>query len=198
MKTYIYLSFVLLLFTACSVTKPKLVTGKYSNVSDDIVIYNSIQKAVEKLSLELDSTKKILLVQMVNDGKNDYLADRIYENLYLNGYSVKLTKNPGSIKNTGKYDNLLKFYPTVFGTETAQTKPTLWPYMAASIPVIGWLSSKKILSVYSYIDRYAAVSIHCRLVDAKTKKIVWIKNFSGNDIIRLEKDEFHKIKFPKK
>jgi PBP1b-binding outer membrane lipoprotein LpoB len=202
MKNRILYYFFLVIFLAgCSVTKPKLnySGGTYNSVSDDIIIYNSTQEAIEKLVANLNKEERILLIQIVDSKTSDLMADRIYEEFYKSGYIVGVAMNNDleSIE-TSKFDKFMMFYPTIYGTETAKTEPTFWPKFFASMPVIGWLFGSNILAAYSYVDRQAGVSIHCRLVDAKTGEIEWIRNFTGQDKIRLEGGKGHDIIFPKK
>jgi hypothetical protein len=202
MRTRIlFLLVYILLFGSCSVTKPRLSFsgGNYNSVSDDIIIYNSTQEAVSKLSNSLNQNEKTLLVQVVNNDINDFLADRIFEELYKRGFTVALAKNEElKTMQTDGFDNYLMFYPTVYGTETAETNPTFWPKLTASIPIIGWIIGKNILAAYTYVDRQAGVSIHCRLVSAKTGEVVWINDFTGQDKIRLEGRTGYDIIFPNK
>jgi hypothetical protein len=189
------------LFCSCSMTRPKLSYSgsNYNSVSDDIIIYNSTQEAVNKLTNTLRQTDKILLVQVVDNDKNDFLSDRIFEELYKREYVVALAKNEElKTMETDSFDKFLMFYPTVYGTETAETNPTFWPKMIASIPIIGWIIGQNILAAYTYVDRQAGVSIHCRLVNAETGKVEWIKDFTGQDKIRLEGGKWHEIIFPNK
>jgi hypothetical protein len=203
MKTRI----ILLLFTAaiifssCSVTRPRLSYSgsNYNSVSDDIIIYNSTQEAVSKLTNTLSQTDKILLVQVVANDKNDFLADRIFEELYKRGYIVALAKSEElKTMQTDNFDKFLMFYPTVYGTETSQTEPTFWPKAVATIPIIGWIIGQNVIAKYTYTDRQAGVSIHCRLVNAETGEVEWIKDFTGQDKIRLEGGKGHEIIFPNK
>jgi len=189
------------LLSSCSVTKPRLSYsgGNYNSVSDDIIIYNSTQEAVSKLTNTLRQTDKILLVQVVANDKNDFLADRIFEELYKRGYIVALAKSEElKTMETDNFDKFLMFYPTVYGTETAETNPTFWPKMVASIPILGWIIGQNVLAAYTYVDRQAGVSIHCRLVSAETGEVEWIKDFTGQDKIRLEGGSGHEIIFPNK
>ena len=77
------------------------------------------------------------------------------------------------------------FYPTVHGTETAETRPTFWPKLFAWIPIVGWIWGKNVKAKYTYDDRQAAINLHCRLVNEKSSEIEWIKNFTGEDKIRI-------------
>lgn len=190
-----------IILSSCSVTKPRLSYSgsNYNSVSDDIIIFNSTQEAIRKLSNSLNPQNRILLVQVVNNDKNDFLGDRIFEELYTRGYHVALTKSADlRTMETDNFDKFLMFYPTVYGTETAETTPTFWPKMFASIPVIGWIFGQNILAAYTYVDRQAGVSIHCRFVDANTGDIDWIRSFTGQDRIRLEGGRAHEIIFPSK
>ena len=203
MKTRIILLFftAAIIFSSCSVTRPRLSYSgsNYNSVSDDIIIYNSTQEAVSKLTNTLSQTDKILLVQVVDNDKNDFLADRIFEELYKRGYIVALAKSEElKTMETDNFDKFLMFYPTVYGTETAQTEPTFWPKAVASIPIIGWIIGQNVIAKYTYTDRQAGVSIHCRLVNAETGEVEWIKDFTGQDKIRLEGGKGHEIIFPNK
>jgi PBP1b-binding outer membrane lipoprotein LpoB len=201
MKTRTILMFLLsaIILTSCSVTQPRLnySGGNYNSVSDDIIINNSTQEAVIKLTNSIDPNDKILLVQVVNDPKNDLLADRIFEELYKRGYIVALAKNEElKTMDTDHFDKFLMFYPTVYGTESAETSPTFWPKALIYVPIVGWIIGPRVISAYSYVDRQAGVSIHCRMVNAETGEIEWIKDFSGQDKVRLEGGSFHEILFP--
>jgi hypothetical protein len=198
---FILLLVAALILSSCSMTRPKLSYSgsNYNSVSDDIIIYNSTQEAVIKLSNTLRQTDKILLVQVVDNDKNDFLADRIFEELFKRGYVVALAKSEElKTMNTDGFDKFLMFYPTVYGTETAETNPTFWPKLFASIPVVGWIFGHNILAAYTYVDRQAGVSIHCRLVSAESGKVDWVKDFTGQDKIRLEGGKWHEIIFPNK
>ncbi|MFC2100638.1 hypothetical protein ACFLRZ_02290 [Bacteroidota bacterium] len=195
----LFLIIITILASSCSVTRPRLSYSgsNYNSVSDDIIIYNSIQEAVIKLTNTLNPNDKILLVQVVNNDKNDFLADRIFEELYKRAYIVALAKSEElKTMNTDNFDKFLMFYPTVNGTETTETNPTFWPKMVATIPVFGWIFGHSILAMYTYVDRQAGVSIHCRLVAAETGDIEWIKDFTGQDKIRLKGGKFYEIIFP--
>ena len=201
LKTRIILSLftVAIILSSCSVTRPKLnySGGNYNSVTDDIIIDNSTQDAVIKLANTIDPNDKILLVQVVNDPKSDLLADRIFEEMYKRGYIVALAKSEElKTMDTDNFDKFLMFYPSVYGTETAETSPTFWPKLLANTPIIGWIIGQNVLATYSYIDRQAGVSIHCRFVNAETGEIEWIKNFTGQDKIRLEGGSGHEIIFP--
>lgn len=189
------------LLASCSVTRPRLSYSgsNYNSVSDDIIIYNSTQEAVSKLSNSLNVADKMLLVQVVDNDLNDFLADRIYEELYKRGYTVALVKsNEIKSMNIDIFDKFLMFYPIVYGTESAETSPTFWPKMVATTPIVGWIIGQNVLAKYTYVDRQAGVSIHCRLVDAITGEIEWIDDFTGQDKIRLEGGSGHDIIFPNK
>jgi hypothetical protein len=196
-------SIILIITTAiiacsCSITQPRLSYsgGNYNSVSDDIIIYNALQESISKISNALNADDRILLIRVVNNDKNDYIADRIFEELYKSGYVVAVTNND-ELKTTSieAFDKFLMFYPTVYGTETSVTEPTLYPKLFAAVPIIGWIAGPSVLSSYSYIDRQAGVVIHCRLVDAQSGEIVWIKDFSGQDKIKLDRNTIHEI-FP--
>jgi len=190
---------IIIFLCGCSATKPRLSYsgGNYHSVSDDIIIYNSTQEAVSKLANALDMSQKILIVQVVNDPINDLIGDRIFEELYKRGFIVGVSKN-SELKemDTKMFDKFLMFYPSVHGTETAETRPTFWPKFVAFIPIIGWAIGKNVLASYTYDDRQAAINLHCRLVDETTGEIEWIKNFTGQDKIRIIGGEFHEIVFP--
>ena len=111
---------------------------------------------------------------------------------------IKQVISKSKLSESDNFDKFLMFYPTVYGTETAETNPTLWPKLFASIPVIGWVFGQNILAAYTYVDRQAGVSIHCRLVDVNTGDIDWIRSFTGQDKIRLEGGRAHEIIFPTK
>jgi hypothetical protein len=202
MKNTILIYLVICLFlSSCSVTRPRLSYSgsNYNSVSDDIIIYNSTQEAVIKLANTLNGNDKLLLVQVVSNDKNDLLADRIFEELYKRGFIVALAKSE-ELKNmqVDNFNKFLMFYPTVYGTETSETNPTFWPKMVASIPIIGWIIGKNVLAGYTYVDRQAGVSIHCRMVNADSGEVELIKDFTGQDKIRLEGGTGHEIIFPNK
>jgi hypothetical protein len=188
-----------LLITSCSVTKPRLSYsgGNYNSVSDDIIIYSSTKEAVSKLANTLNTIDRILLVQVVDNDKSDLLADQIFEELYKRGYNVGVAKNE-ELKSleTENFNKFLMFYPTIYGTETTETNPTFWPKLVASIPILGWIIGQNVIAAHTYVDRQAGVSIHCRLVDVDTGTIDWIKDFTGQDKIRLEGGTTHEILFP--
>jgi len=193
--------FIAAIASSCSITRPRLSYSgsQYNSVSDDILLYNSTQQAVAKLGIKLEKGKKLLLVQIVDNDINDFLADRVYEELYKRGFIVALTKSEDlKEKNTDIFDSFLMFYPTVYGTESAETEPTFYPKMVAAIPIVGWLIGRQVLAGYTYVDRQAGVSIHARLVDAKTGQILWIEEFTGQDKIRLEGGTAGEILFPNK
>ena len=197
-KIWIYFGIIIFL-SSCSATKPRLSYsgGNYHSVSDDIIIFNSTQEAVLKLGNALSPSDKILIVQVVNDPINDLIGDRIFEELYKRGFIVGVAKN-SELKemNTEMFDKFLMFYPTVHGTETSETRPTFWPKFVAAIPIIGWIIGKNVIASYTYDDRNAAINLHCRLVKEETGEIEWIKNFTGQDRIRIKGGEFHEIIFP--
>ena len=197
-KIWIYFGIVLIL-SSCSTTRPRLSYsgGNYHSVSDDIIIYNSTQESISKLANTLNASDKILLVQVVGNPDNELIGDMIFEELFKRGFVVGLSKNDELKEmNTEMFDKFLMFYPTVHGTETSETRPTFWPKFVAFIPVIGWIIGKNVLASYTYDDRQAAINLHCRLVNEKTGEIEWIKNFSGQDRIRIKGGEFHEIVFP--
>jgi len=187
-KIILLYSIGIFLFFGCATTKPRLsyTGGNYHSVSDDILIYNSVQEAISKLVNNLNSNDKHFLVQVVDDANNDFLADRIYEELVKRGFIVGRAKN-SELKsiNTDAFDRFIIFYPIVYGTEHAETRPTIWASWPAIIPIIGPFIAVTSAASYTYDDRQAGVSLHCRLVDAHSGEIVWVKNFTGQEKIRL-------------
>jgi len=190
MKKKLLLLFIGLSFlVSCTVTRPQLnySGGNYNSVSDDIIIYNSTQEAIIKLANSLNPNDKILLVQIIDNETNDYIADRVFEELFKRNYVVGLAKRDElKTMNTEVFDKFLMFYPIVFGTETAATSPSFWTKSVSFIPIVGWIIGQAVIAKYTYIDRQAGVSIHTRLVDATTGDLLWIKQFTGQDKIRLE------------
>jgi hypothetical protein len=194
-STCILLTIVIVLFSlcGCSKTMPLLAYsgGQYNSVSDDIIIHNSMNKAIEKLVAEINPNQKIALVQVVNNSVNDLVADRIYEELYKKRFIVaKLKQEEIKKVSSDLFTHYLMVYPSVCGTEHSLTKPTVIAQMAilglSIVPVVGWIMAPSIEQSMTHNDRYSAVSLHARLVDAKSGKILWIKDFSGSDEIRLE------------
>ena len=195
---FILCSIGILLFDGCATTKPRLsyTGGNYHSVSDDILIYNSVQEAISKLVNTLNSNEKHFLVQVVDDANNDFLADRIYEELVKRGFIAGRAKN-SELKsvNTDAFDKFIMFYPIVYGTEHAETIPTIWASWPIFIPIAGPFLAMASVASNTYDDRQAGVSLHCRLVDAHSGEIVWIKNFTGQQKIRL-RGGLQKIIFP--
>jgi hypothetical protein len=192
-KFTILISGILIVLSSCTVTNPKLQYsgGNYNSISDDIILTDASNEAVKKLTKEIDRSEKVLLVQVVDSRQSDLLADKIYEQLSVKGLIVGRTTNDDLKEmNTDMFDKFLMFYPEVYGTQTAQTKPTAITKGAAFalnlVPVAGQFLSRSLLKNYNYQDRHAGVSIHCRLVDRKSGKIEWINNFTGQNKIRLK------------
>ena len=119
----IFLIVFLFILSGCSITRPKLSYSgsNYNSVSDDILIYNSTQEAVTKLANTLNQNDKILLIQVVNNDKNDFLSDRLFEELNKRGYIVALAKGEElKTMETDSFDKFLMFYPTVYGGKIGQ------------------------------------------------------------------------------
>ena len=189
-KSVILILITGLIISGCSHTTPKLAyTGNtYNSVSDDIIIYSATREAIEKIANTLDPAERILLVQVIDNSNNEFITDRLYEELYNRGYFVGKTSNE-ELKSfdTSKFTKFLIYYPTVYGVEHASTKPSiLVTTFAIFVPIIGWTVGPVLIAKYTYEDRQAGVSIHGRLVDAATGDIDWIKNFNGQAKIRLE------------
>jgi hypothetical protein len=179
-----FLSLIVLLLSSCSTTSPQLqfTGGNYNSVSDDIIIYSAVKEAVSKIANSIDPKERYLLVQVIDDPNNDFIADRIFEELYKRGYVVGKAKNDElATMNTDNFTKYLMFYPTVYGTEHAATRPSIYGKALGMIPYVGWV----IMQELTYDDRVAGASIHCRLVDGQTGEIEWIKNFTGLAKIRL-------------
>jgi len=173
-----FLVFFCLFAVSCASTKPALnhSGGNYHSVSDDIIINNSLTESIGKIANNLNPQKKVLVVQVVDDAQNDYIADRIFEELYKRGFVVGKTKNLKNAK-IGNFDKFLVFYPTVYGTEHAETRPR---GLAKYLPfALGYV-------LFYHDDRQAGVSIHCRLVDGASGRIDWIKDFTGQSKVRLK------------
>ena len=114
MKNLMFLFLIItILVTSCSTTQPRLSYSgsNYNSVSDDIIIYNSTKEAVGKLANTLNPNHKILIIQVVNNDKNDFLADRIYEELYERGFTAATAKNEDlKTMNTNMFNKFLMFY----------------------------------------------------------------------------------------
>ena len=176
-------------FTGCSVTKPRLADsgGSYNSISDDMILASSVNASVKSMAAKLDKSKKIIVVQVVDNDINDYLADRIYEELLLNNFVAgKTTQDDLKTMKTDIFDQFLVFYPVIYGTETAVTRPTLITKAVANALNIFGGVGRHIIANYDYVERQAGVAIHGRLVNAKTGSIVWVEDFLEQDKIRLE------------
>ncbi len=174
-RLFIMWSIFALSLTACSITNPVLnhSGGNYRSITDDKLLNESLSMAIEEISINLNLNKKFLIVQTIKNPTNEYIADRLFEKLYNDGYTVgKSDFSPSNSNNT--FDKFLIFYPTVYGVENYQTRPTLLGAMTIIFTPL-----------FFHSDRKASVVIHCRLVDKKTMAIEWIKDFSGNSSMRL-------------
>lgn len=180
---------IALIFSSCSVTTPELSYsgGNYNSISDDMILKKSTDNAVQQIANSVNRGDKILIVQVVDDPISDMLADKIFERLSVNNVIVGRTTNEDLKEmNTEMFDKFLMFYPEIYGTETAQTKPSSITKAISFIPVIGQIVGPYAIKANTYTDRQAGVNIHCRLADRKTGKIDWIRSFSGQSKIRLQ------------
>jgi hypothetical protein len=201
-KHSIYSVFIVIgfLLTNCSVTTPMLGLsgGNYNSITDDILLYNSSNSVIEELvnAVKYDN---VLVVQTINDANSDMLAEKIFETLSRKGKSVGLAKRSElSSINVEVFDKLLFFYPTVFGIETAATRPTSVTYLVGMIPVIGQIVGPPMIEANTYDTRLGAISLHARLVDSKTGQIEWMNVFQGKDRKKITSKSILDIVLPVK
>lgn len=194
-----FLVTMLIILASCTITRPRLMDSGsyYHSVSDDIIIYTSATQAITEMGNALDPKLKYVLVQVLNNDLNDYLGDRIFEDLFARGYTVALTTK-SDLEKSGldSFDKYLLFYPTVYGTETAATTPTFWTNMVGFIPIVGWIAGPIAIARRTYDDRQAGVCLHARLVDVKSGNVDWIKDFAGQDRIRVQGGNLNDFVFP--
>lgn len=184
----------------CSVTTPRLSYsgGNYNSVTDDLVIYEAGSRAISQIVTVMApfKEKNILLVQVVNNAQNDYLADRIFEELQKNLFKVGTIKGADlTSTKTDRFDYFLMFYPVVYGTETRETRPSGITRASVALPFLIPFSGQ-ILAAYTFDERQAGVYIHCRLTDAKTGEVKFIQNLSGQSSKRIQ-GGLQEIIFPK-
>lgn len=185
LKVLKLIAFILIVicFSSCKVTTPMLSYSgaNYNSITDDILLYNCSGQVIHELSLAVTS-QKVLVVQTVNSPSSDMLAEKIYETLSSQGKMVGLAKRSDlSTINVEMFDKILFFYPTIYGIETAATRPSKTAEMVYFIPVIGQFVGPSVMKANTYDTRLGAVSLHARLVDSKTGKIEWMKVFQGRD-----------------
>ena len=190
------LAIALVLFLcSCSVTSPRFSYSgdSYSSISDDIIMEQSKLEVITKLTDKLNAKDKILLVQVADGNVNNIIADQLYETLYRNNYFVTLVSKL-DLKNfdLNPYNKTLMFYPIILGTEAAETTPSFWTMIVGSIPFIG----KAVINKHTYIDRLAAISLHCRLIDNQSGEIDWIEDFTGQAKVRIHSGKMYDIVFP--
>lgn len=189
---------LLILLSSCNVTKPSLGLsgGNYNSITDDMILFNSSNMVIAELAKNI-SANKILVVQTVNSPSSDMLAEKIYETLFQKGKEVELTKR-SDLKSiqTESFDKILFFYPTVYGIETAETRPSNLTKFIGVIPLIGQIIGSAAVKANTYDSRMGAVSLSVRLVDSKTGKIDWIKVFNGKDSKKITGDSIFDITLP--
>lgn len=187
-----------LFVNSCSVTTPTLnhPGGNYNSITDDALLFHSSNQVIEELANAIN-TKKILVVQTVNDPHCDMLAEKIFENLSRRGLVVGLTKRSElSTMNIDSFDKILFFYPTVFGIETASTRPSAIVKIVLLIPVVGQIIGPSLIKKNTYETRHGAISLHARLVDAKTGQIEWMRVFQGTDKKRITPSSLLELYLP--
>ena len=187
----------LLCLTRCSVTTPMLgVSGSnYNSITDDLLLYNSSNGVIDELITNV-TANKILVVQTVNAPNSDMLAEKIYESLNSKGKIVGIAKRSElSTINIEMFDKLLFFYPTVYGIETAATRPSGFTKLVSFIPLVGQIVGPMAIKANTYDSRLSAVSLHVRLVDSKTGKIEWMKVFQGKDKKKITDDNVFDLPF---
>lgn len=188
---------ICLFYSSCSVTTPMLgLSGSnYNSITDDILLYNSSNSVIDALINDV-TENKILIVQTVNAPNSDMLAEKIYEKLSQKGKVVGITKrNELSTIKVEFFDKLLFFYPTVYGIETAATRPSGITKATAFIPIVGQIITPVVVKANTYDTRLGAISLHVRLVDSKTGKIEWMRVFRGTDKKKITDDNVLDIPF---
>lgn len=200
-KQFYVVGFLLmvLLIASCNVTTPMLGLsgGNYNSITDDILLFNSSNEVVEELANAVN-TNKVLVVQTVEAPSSDMLAEKIFETLSRRGKVVGLAKRAElSTMNIEVFDKILFFYPTVFGIETAATRPSGITKLVTYIPVIGQAIAPSVLEANTYDTRLGAVSLHARLVDTKTGQIEWMRVFQGQNQKKITSGSVLDIILPK-
>lgn len=191
-KQFIYISIFLtaVLISSCSITKPRLSYSgtTYNSVSDDMLLAKSSNAAIKRLVDNITPGKKLLVIQVVDNDINDYLCDRIYEELMLRKFiAAKANQNDLKTMNTEIFDEFLIVYPVVYGTETALTQPSMIAKgVAYGLSLVSFGLGSLLLENYNYVERQSGVALHARLVDAKTGNIKWVEDFLEMDKLRLE------------
>lgn len=189
---------LLILFYSCNVTKPSLGLsgGNYNSITDDMILFNSSNAVIAELVKNI-SANKILVVQTVNSPSSDMLAEKIFETLVLKGKDVELTKrNDLKSIQTDSFEKILFFYPTVYGIETAETRPSNLTKAIGIIPLIGQIVGPAVVKANTYDSRLGAVSLSVRQVDSKTGKVDWIRVFNGKDSKKITGDSIFDITLP--
>lgn len=198
MKKLIGVLLLGIILSSCNVTRPSLGLsgGNYNSVTDDLLLFNTSNKAIDELS-KVITGNNILVVQVVNAPNSDLLAEKIFEKLTLIGKNVELTKRTelGTVKGDA-FDKMLFFYPTVYGIETAETRPSQLAKAFSYVPLIGQIVGPMIIKMNTYDSRLSGVSIQARLVDTKTNKIEWIRVFNGSDKKVITGDSIFDITLP--
>jgi hypothetical protein len=191
----ICLSFVI---SSCNVTKPVLGLsgGNYNSITDDMLLFNSSNAVIDELAGAVTGNN-ILIVQVVSAPNSDLLAEKIFEKLTQMGKTVGLAKRSeiGTMK-TDQYEKLLFFYPTVYGIETAETRPSGLTKATMFIPLIGQVVGPSIIKMNTYDSRMSGVSIQARLVDSKTGKVEFMKVFNGKNNKKITGDSIFDITLP--
>ena len=175
--TFLIVLFCILL-SNCSMTPyMRYAVDDSPEISEQSLTYQALQQVLKKLIVNLDLSKKYLLVQPIDDLKNDYICNLIYEELLVIGFNIdKIREREMSTIDKNKYDKFLYFYPIVYGTEKNYSVPTgITNYLVGSIPILGTM----ILKQYNYKTTYIGVVLRFRLYDPGKSKIIWIKKFTG-------------------
>lgn len=189
---------IVIFLTSCSVTTPQLgySGANYNSITDDILLFHSSNQVIEELANAIN-TNKVLVVQTVNDPHCDMLAEKIFENLSRRGAVVGLAKRSElSTMNIDAFEKILFFYPTVYGIETASTRPSSITKLVTMIPVVGQIIGPPLLKNNTYDTRLGAISLHARLVDAKTGQIEWMRIYQGKDQKRITPDSVLEVYLP--
>jgi len=189
---------LLILLYSCNVTKPSLGLsgGNYNSVTDDMILFNSSNAVIAELAKNI-TANKVLVVQTVNSPNSDMLAEKIFETLVQKGKEVELIKR-SELKSiqTDSFEKILFFYPTVYGIETAETRPSNLTKAVGIIPFFGQIIGPAVVKANTYDSRMGAISLSVRQVDAKTGKIDWIKVFNGKDSKKITGDSIFDITLP--
>ncbi|MFW6224992.1 MAG: hypothetical protein ACOC4B_01865 [Bacteroidota bacterium] len=187
-----------LFLNSCSVTTPTLnhPGGNYNSITDDALLFHSSNQVIQELTQAINANK-VLVVQTVNDPNSDMLAEKIYENLSQQGKVVGLTKRSElSEMNIDVFDKIVFFYPTVFAIENASTRPSAIVKLVNFIPVVGQIIGPSLIKQNTYETRLGAISLHARLVDAKTGQIEWMRVFQGTDRKRITPSSLLEVYLP--